>query len=93
MAFLFEARGALEKLKLLEKGNILMPKSKKDRLVILIDHWIRHNCEHTSEYLRVAERLESAGLPEVAGGIRKASDLVVQANDSLCVAKDALAHN
>jgi len=65
--------------------------SEKGRLNILIDHWIRHNHEHTSEYLKVAERLESRGLSEIASSIRKASGLILRANDDLSVAQERIA--
>jgi len=76
---------------LIEKDRgIVMPWSEKERLVILIDHWIRHNREHTSEYLKVAERLESRGLSEIASSIRKASEVVLRANDDLSVTQERL---
>ncbi|MBW2074731.1 MAG: hypothetical protein JRI58_08295 [Deltaproteobacteria bacterium] len=46
-------------------------KKEKDRLIILIDHWIRHNREHMAEYLRLAERLEPEGLFEIASRIKE----------------------
>jgi len=64
--------------------------SEKGRLNILIDHWIRHNHEHTSEYLKVAEKLESQGLSDMASSIRKASELILRANDDLSVAQEKL---
>lgn len=68
-----------------------MPWSEKERLVILIDYWIRHNREHTSEYLKVAERLESRGLSEIARSIRKASEVVLRANNDLSVTQERIA--
>ncbi len=66
-----------------------MVKKEKDRLIILVNHWIRHNCEHMAEYLKLAEKLQ--GLPEVASSIRDACLLVLQANDSLSAARNTLA--
>ncbi|MBW1740322.1 MAG: hypothetical protein JRJ42_04205 [Deltaproteobacteria bacterium] len=68
-----------------------MQRDETKRLMILVDHWIRHNRDHTSEYLRVAERLESEGLAEIATRIRKASEIVLRANERLSAAKDTLA--
>ena len=68
-----------------------MLRNNKERLVILIDYWIRHNREHTSEYLKVAERLESQGLSDITSSIRKASGLILRANDDLSVAQERIA--
>lgn len=65
-------------------------KEGKNRLLILINHWIKHNHEHTSEYLKLAESLESQGLYGVAGSIREACVFVLQANVSLSGARNAL---
>jgi hypothetical protein len=65
-------------------------KEKKNRLLILINHWIKHNHEHISEYLKLAESLESQGLSGIAGSIREACVLVLQANDSLSGARNTL---
>lgn len=74
-----------------KKDFVVKKEEEKERLVILIDHWIRHNREHTSEYLKVAEKLESQGLSEIASSIRKASVLVLQVNGSLSSARNTLA--
>lgn len=65
----------------------------KNRLIILVNHWIRHNREHMAEYLKLAEKLESQGLSEIASSIKKGCVLVLQANDSLCAAKNTLAQH
>jgi len=68
-----------------------MVRKEKDRLIILVNHWIRHNREHMAEYLKLAEKLESQGLSEIASSIRDACLLVLQANDSLSAAGNTLA--
>ena len=65
-------------------------KDKKNRLLILINHWIKHNHEHINEYLKQAESLESQDLSGIAGSIREACVFVLKANDSLSVARNML---
>ncbi|RLB82135.1 MAG: hypothetical protein DRH17_06750 [Deltaproteobacteria bacterium] len=83
-----EARGLC--LKMMDEKKDFIVKQGKERLIILIDHWIRHNREHMAEYLRLAERLEPEGLFEIASRIKEASGLILKANDSLSGAKDML---
>jgi hypothetical protein len=68
-----------------------MVRKEKDRLILLVNHWIRHNREHMAEYLKLAEKLESQGLSEIASSIRDVYLLVLQANDSLSAARNTLA--
>ena len=63
---------------------------EKNRFLILINHWIKHNHEHIGEYLKKAESLETQGLFEIAGSIREACVFVLQANVSLSGARNAL---
>lgn len=57
----------------------------KDKLRVLIPHWIEHNQEHADEF-----RNWTAESDEVAAEIAAAADLLVQANIPLQAALDAL---
>ena len=74
---------------MMDEKKAFIVKKEKDRLIILIDHWIRHNREHMAEYLRLAERLEPEGLFEIASRIKEASGLILKANDSLSAARNS----
>lgn len=59
-------------------------------LGLLLDHWVVHNQDHAKEYMKWIEKLESDGKPETAGCIRKAVDLMSQADQHLAEAKKTL---
>lgn len=61
-----------------------------DKLRALLPHWIEHNQEHAVGYERWAQAAEDAGHAAAAGRIRAGIELVVQANDALQAALDAL---
>jgi hypothetical protein len=64
--------------------------NKLDKLRALPPHWIEHNREHATDYVRWAEVAEDAGQDTAAVRIRAAIELVAQANDTLQEALDAL---
>jgi len=67
-----------------------MLEDEKNRLILLINHWIKHNKEHTESYLDRAKELEFQGLDNVAKHIREASELVLKANEEFKAAKNLL---
>jgi hypothetical protein len=68
----------------------MMSEGEKNRLILLINHWIEHNRAHTESYLDRAKELEFQGLDNVAKHIREASDLVLKANKEFEAAKNLL---
>jgi D-serine dehydratase len=68
-----------------------MEKDERERLLILIDHWINHNQEHIAQYLSWAQKMEEADLKDVADRLKQASDLISQANREFSAARGALA--
>ena len=68
-----------------------MEKDERERLLILIDHWINHNQEHIDQYLSWAQKMEEGDLKDVAYRLKDASDLISQANREFSAAKEALA--
>jgi hypothetical protein len=54
-----------------------------EKLRVLLPHWIEHNGEHATEFVRWAERAASAGHREVAEPIRSAAREMEQANAAL----------
>ncbi len=57
-----------------------MIEDEKKRLVLLINHWIKHNLAHTENYLDKAKKLEHQKFGKVAKHMEDASDFVLQAN-------------
>ena len=68
-----------------------MEKDERERLAILIDHWINHNEEHIAQYLSWAQMMEEGDLKNVADRLKQASDLISQAVWEFSAAKEALA--
>ena len=61
----------------------------KERLVILLSHWIEHNHEHENEFLDWADR-EGLLSEEVAKQLRVAAAKLAAAGDDLVKAQKAL---
>ena len=68
-----------------------MEKDERERLLILLDHWINHNQEHAGKYLSLAEKLKTEGFNEVGRNLREACDLTIRANQEFSLAKEILA--
>ena len=73
------------------RKEILMEKNERERLLILLDHWINHNQGHAGKYLSLAEKLEAEGFNEVGHRLREACDLIIRANQEFSLAKENLA--
>lgn len=54
---------------------------ERDRLRVMIEHWIKHNEVHFDEYQRWAEKASSLGMEEVKGKILQAVEQIKKAND------------
>lgn len=61
-----------------------------EKLRALLPHWIEHNEEHATEFGRWAKTAASVGHGDAADMIRSAARQMVQANDALQGALDAL---
>jgi hypothetical protein len=57
----------------------------RDKLRVLIPHWIEHNEEHAAEFERWAGAVESA-----SSEIRAAAEAIKHANDALTTALEKL---
>ena len=68
-----------------------MEKEERERLSILIDHWINHNQEHIAQYLSWAQKMEEGDLMDVSYRLKQASDLISQANREFSIGNKVLA--
>lgn len=62
----------------------------KQKSAIRLDHWIEHNREHMKGYAEVADVLENVGEQDAARNIRRAMELMAEANDEFGKALDDL---
>lgn len=60
---------------------------KKEKIPLLIQHWIEHNESHGEEYRRWADIAREEGLERVEALILEAADRIRSANEKL---KEAL---
>ena len=67
-----------------------MENDERERLMILLDHWIKHNQKHNTQYLSWVKKMEEKGFNEVAERLKQASNLIIQANDEFYEAMQAL---
>ncbi len=63
---------------------------ERERLKVILEHWIRHNEVHLEEYRRWAERASSSGFEGVEDKILAAADKITEANDTLREALESL---
>ncbi|MBM4277131.1 MAG: hypothetical protein FJ130_04495 [Deltaproteobacteria bacterium] len=56
---------------------------EKEKLSLVIDHWIEHNESHMAEYRKWAQKAEELGLGAVKTEIEDAVEKLAQCNDSL----------
>jgi rubrerythrin len=64
--------------------------SEKEKLIKLLDHWVKHNGDHADNYLQWAHKAKENGFQEVAQCLEEAAKLThsitekfIQANQSL----------
>ena len=55
----------------------------KEKLPIIIKHWIEHNESHIEEYRQWAEKAGEMGLAGIKARITEAMDEIIRANSSL----------
>ena len=63
---------------------------ERDRLRVMVEHWIKHNEAHFDEYQRWAEKAGSLGMEEVKGRILHAVEQIKKANEILRSALEGL---
>ena len=60
-----------------------MDKNEKEKLRILLNHWIEHNREHGDEFREWAERVRGLGGSEVHRDMLDAAQYMDKASESL----------
>jgi hypothetical protein len=61
-----------------------------EKLAVLLNHWIKHNEDHTKEYRKWADTSYRHGLKEVADNLRIAADLILKSNEIFIAAKKGM---
>ena len=56
---------------------------EKDKLPIVIKHWIEHNESHIEEYRQWAKKAEEMGMDVVKARITEAMDEIIRSNSRL----------
>ncbi len=67
-----------------------MVNTEREKLKILLEHWIEHNGEHRQEYADWAEKAKAFGAAEVAGIMLKAAQEMGKASEYLAQARQRL---
>jgi hypothetical protein len=65
--------------------------AERDKLAMLLPHWIEHNTEHANEFRVWAERARAAGHDAVAEDIDTAAKELGWVNEALSAAMEKLA--
>jgi hypothetical protein len=63
---------------------------EKNKLSIVLEHWIEHNESHLGEYRKWAEKAGELGFEPVKAGIEEAIEKLLQCNKHLEKARKAL---
>ena len=69
---------------------MIMDEAEKEKLKILLNHWVEHNSEHAQEFSRWAEKAKSSGYPVVHDEIVQAIQQINKANEFLLKASERL---
>lgn len=64
--------------------------STKQKLAVLLSHWVDHNDSHKDNFYSWAEKAEQAGLDGIAAHLRQAGDLSEQVTQQLRQAEEKL---
>jgi hypothetical protein len=64
--------------------------AERDKLRVLLPHWIEHNAEHADEFRLWAERARAAGQQDVADEIDTAAEELGWVNEALSAALERL---
>lgn len=67
-----------------------MSSDERARLMILLDHWVEHNREHSQEFSEWADRAKALGEAEVGEGMLRAARAMDSASDFLSQARKRL---
>ena len=60
----------------------------EEKLLKILDHWIKHNRDHADTYKDWAARAREANMPEVAGLLEEAADMNFTMNEVFEKARD-----
>lgn len=60
------------------------------KIDILLDHWVKHNREHASEYKKWADKLKGEKFKGISRHLERASELVKQSNQEFVLAKEKM---
>ena len=75
---------------MLQEGGIILAMSDvQERLLVLLDYWIKHNQEHEGEFRDWAQKVASLS-SEVAQKLQEAAEKMAVASNNLIKARDAL---
>jgi nickel/cobalt exporter len=75
-----------------EKERSSMRNTEREKIKILLNHWIKHNKEHSQEFREWAEKAEGLGDAETSVDILEAAQQMDKANDALVRALKRLEH-
>lgn len=67
-----------------------MDVAEKEKLKILLNHWVKHNSEHAQGFSEWAEKAKSSGYSEVHDEIMQAVQQMNKANEFLLKASEIL---
>ena len=67
-----------------------MSEAEKEKLKILLNHWIEHNRQHAQEFREWAEKAKSFGQAEVHDDMMRAVQQMNKANEFLLSALERL---
>lgn len=67
-----------------------MSEQDREKLKVLLDHWIEHNKEHSQEFRKWAEKARSLNEQAVYDRINTAASQIDKANEFLAKALDEL---
>ena len=64
--------------------------STKEKLGVLLSHWVDHNDSHKDNFYSWAKKAEQAGLGEIAAHLKQAGDLSEKVTEHLKEAQEEL---
>ena len=64
--------------------------AEKEKLGVLLEHWIEHNKEHAEEFQKWADKAKGSGEGNVGDAISKAAEQLEKANELLLKALQTL---
>ncbi|MFP3975360.1 MAG: hypothetical protein ACLFVK_03960 [Dehalococcoidia bacterium] len=67
-----------------------MSEQEKEKLKVLLDHWIEHNKEHADEFREWAEKAKNLSEQVVCDNIKMAANQLDEANEFLAKALEEL---